>query len=127
MFGMYVFFFSVVKKFNSLIISEITKIDLKIFKEHGLASMDMFQTSSYSEVELYINMLQFQDIKFMCKRKGGKLNSNLSHSEWCQTVQSEPDVISMSFIPITSLLSGVNGSGYLTHAINLYLRCTYKT
>lgn len=87
----------------------------KIFKEHGLASMDMFQTSSYSEVE-------FQDIKFICKRKGGKLNSNLSHSEWCQTVQSEPDVISMSFIPITSLLSGVNGSGYLTHAINLYLR-----
>ncbi|KAG4151043.1 hypothetical protein ERO13_D04G040000v2 [Gossypium hirsutum] len=85
----------------------------KIFKEHGLASMDMFQTSSYSEVE---------DIKFICKRKGGKLNSNLSHSEWCQTVQSEPDVISMSFIPITSLLSGVNGSGYLTHAINLYLR-----
>ncbi|KAL1104148.1 hypothetical protein V6Z11_D04G047600 [Gossypium hirsutum] len=65
---------------------------------------------------------KFQDIKFICKRKGGKLNSNLSHSEWCQTVQSEPDVISMSFIPITSLLSGVNGSGYLTHAINLYLR-----
>ncbi|XP_040947736.1 MACPF domain-containing protein At4g24290 isoform X5 [Gossypium hirsutum] len=63
-----------------------------------------------------------KDIKFICKRKGGKLNSNLSHSEWCQTVQSEPDVISMSFIPITSLLSGVNGSGYLTHAINLYLR-----
>ncbi|XWS44540.1 hypothetical protein CRYUN_Cryun15aG0054600 [Craigia yunnanensis] len=85
----------------------------KIFKEHGLASMDMIQTSSYSQVE---------DIKFICKRKGGKLNTNSSHSEWCQTVQSEPDVISMSFIPITSLLTGVNGSGFLTHAINLYLR-----
>ncbi|KAK8497796.1 hypothetical protein V6N12_065890 [Hibiscus sabdariffa] len=85
----------------------------KIFKEHGLASVDMLQTSSYSQVE---------DIKFICKRKGGKLNSNLSHSEWCQTVQSEPDVVSMSFIPITSLLTGVNGSGFLTHAINLYLR-----
>ncbi|KAA3464427.1 MACPF domain-containing protein isoform X2 [Gossypium australe] len=44
----------------------------KIFKEHGLASMDMFQTSSYSEVE---------GIKFICKRKGGKLNSNLSHNK----------------------------------------------
>ncbi|KAE8663724.1 MACPF domain-containing protein NSL1 [Hibiscus syriacus] len=85
----------------------------KILKEHGLASMDMLQTSSYSQVE---------DIKFICKRKGGKLSSNLSHGEWCQTVQSEPDVISMSFIPITSLLTGVNGSGFLTHAINLYLR-----
>ncbi|XVE83501.1 hypothetical protein DITRI_Ditri16bG0092700 [Diplodiscus trichospermus] len=82
-------------------------------KEHGLTSMDMFQTSSYSQVE---------DVKFICKRKGGKLNTNSSHSEWCQTVQSEPDVISMSFIPITSLLTGVNGSGFLTHAINLYLR-----
>jgi hypothetical protein len=35
----------------------------------------------------------------------------------------EPDVISMSFIPITSLLNGVPGSGFLSHAINLYLRC----
>ncbi|XVF16953.1 hypothetical protein REPUB_Repub10bG0075100 [Reevesia pubescens] len=90
----------------------------KIFKEHGLASMDMFETSSYSQMEL-------QDVKFICKRKGGKLNTNSLHSEWCQTVHSEPDVISMSFIPITSLLTGVNGSGFLTHAINLYLR--YKT
>ncbi|XP_022750804.1 MACPF domain-containing protein At4g24290-like [Durio zibethinus] len=87
----------------------------KVFKENGLDSMDMFPTSSYSHVEL-------QDIKFICKRKGGKLNTSSWHSEWCQTVQSEPDVISMSFIPITSLLTGVNGSGFLTHAINLYLR-----
>ena len=27
------------------------------------------------------------------------------------------------FIPITSLLTGIPGSGYLSHAINLYLRC----
>lgn len=59
----------------------------------------------------------------MCKRKGGNGKQNLSHNEWCQTVLSQPDVISMSFIPITSLLGGINGSGYLTHAINLYLRC----
>ncbi|KAH7534080.1 hypothetical protein FEM48_Zijuj04G0199400 [Ziziphus jujuba var. spinosa] len=65
---------------------------------------------------------KLQDIKFMCKRKGGNLNKNLLHSDWCQTVQYEPDVISMSLVPITSLLSGLNGSGFLTHAINLYLR-----
>ena len=29
----------------------------------------------------------------------------------------------MSFVPITSLLGGVPGSGFLSHAINLYLRC----
>ena len=59
------------------------------------------------------------------KRRGGKDNKDLSHNEWLNTVQSEPDVISMSFLPITSLLIGVLGSGFLNHAINLYLRCKY--
>ena len=65
----------------------------------------------------------FQDIVTICKRRGGSDTRNLSHHEWLQTVQSEPDVISMTFIPITSLLNGVPGSGFLSHAINLYLRC----
>jgi len=64
-----------------------------------------------------------QDIVSICKRRGGSDDRNLSHNEWLQTVQCEPDVISMSFIPITSLLNGVPGSGFLSHAINLYLRC----
>ncbi|KAK7291492.1 hypothetical protein RIF29_06674 [Crotalaria pallida] len=63
-----------------------------------------------------------QEIEFLHKRKGGSGKNSLSHKEWCQTVMSQPDVISMSFIPITSLLGGINGSGFLTHAINLYLR-----
>ncbi|KAK8625389.1 hypothetical protein V6N13_090262 [Hibiscus sabdariffa] len=37
----------------------------------------------------------------------GEDDRNLSHIDWLQTVPSEPDVISMSFIPITSLLNGV--------------------
>ncbi|KAJ6751225.1 hypothetical protein OIU85_001721 [Salix viminalis] len=84
----------------------------KLVKQQGLAFMDQFPSSSYSHTE---------DIKFISKRKGG-MNKNLPHNEWCQTVQTEPDVISMSFVPITSLLSGINGSGFLTHAINLYIR-----
>lgn len=59
----------------------------------------------------------------ICKRRGGSDNRNLSHNDWLNTVQIEPDVISMTLIPITSLLSGVPGSGFLSHAINLYLRC----
>lgn len=62
----------------------------------------------------------------MCKRKGGYLNKNLPHNDWCQTVQFDPDVISMSLVPITSLLSGIHGSGFLSHAINLYLRCKHE-
>ena len=64
-----------------------------------------------------------QDIATICRRRGGSDVRNLSHNEWLQSVQFEPDVISMSFIPITSLLNGVPGSGFLSHAINLYLRC----
>ncbi|XP_059432170.1 MACPF domain-containing protein At4g24290-like [Corylus avellana] len=87
----------------------------KFIKENDLPFMDTFQSSSYLHTEL-------QDIKFTGKRKGGSLHKRLSHDEWSQTVQFEPDVISMSFIPITSLLSGINGSGFLSHVINLYLR-----
>ncbi|KAH8481126.1 hypothetical protein H0E87_031168 [Populus deltoides] len=83
----------------------------KVLQLQGLPFMDQLPSSSYSQTE---------HIKFISKRKGG--NKNLPHKEWCQTVQTEPDVISMSFVPITSLLSGINGSGFLTHAINLYIR-----
>ncbi|KAE8726030.1 MACPF domain-containing protein NSL1 [Hibiscus syriacus] len=62
------------------------------------------------------------DIVTIYKRRGGSDNRNLSHIDWLQTIQLEPDVISMSFIPITSLLNGVPGCGFLSHAINLYLR-----
>lgn len=60
------------------------------------------------------------------KQRGGRDNWDLPHIEWLNTVQSEPDVILMSFMPITSLLNGVPGSGFLNHAINLYLRCKYE-
>ncbi|KAK9671386.1 hypothetical protein RND81_12G026500 [Saponaria officinalis] len=54
-------------------------------------------------------------------RRGGNVYLH-SHSQWLQTVPSNPDAIFFKFVPITSLLSGIPGSGYLSHAINLYLR-----
>ncbi|PIN02800.1 hypothetical protein CDL12_24684 [Handroanthus impetiginosus] len=82
-------------------------------RETRLRFADTGTSSSYSHKD---------DIVSICKRRGGSGVTNLTHNEWLQTVQSEPDVISMTFIPITSLLNGVSGSGYLSHAINLYLR-----
>ncbi|CAI9101548.1 OLC1v1038897C1 [Oldenlandia corymbosa var. corymbosa] len=82
-------------------------------RETRLRFVDTGTSSSYSHKE---------DMVSFCKRRGGSDKRSLSHNEWLQTVQSEPDVISMSFIPITSLLNGVSGSGFLSHAINLYLR-----
>ena len=63
-----------------------------------------------------------QGITVICSKKGGDPSSN-SHCEWLLTVPSMPDAIYFSFIPITSLLKGVPGKGFLSHAINLYLRC----
>ncbi|KAH9323158.1 hypothetical protein KI387_017797, partial [Taxus chinensis] len=62
-----------------------------------------------------------KNITKIFKRRGG-LDTVRTHDEWLATVPSAPDVISMSFVPITSLLSGVPGSGFLSHAVNLYLR-----
>lgn len=76
---------------------------------------------------IYITpLLVFQDLVMVVKRRGGKeWDKDMPHSDWINTVQSEPDVISMSFLPITSLLNGVPGCGFLNHAINLYLRCKF--
>ncbi|XVF40452.1 hypothetical protein PTKIN_Ptkin01aG0114700 [Pterospermum kingtungense] len=54
-------------------------------------------------------------------RRGG-VDLGQSHSQWLSTISQSPNVISMSFVPITSLLSGARGNGFLSHAVNLYLR-----
>lgn len=48
-----------------------------------------------------------------------------SHDQWLATISQSPNAISMCFVPITSLLSGLPGTGFLSHAVNLYLRCEY--
>ncbi|KAK6915924.1 Membrane attack complex component/perforin (MACPF) domain [Dillenia turbinata] len=65
-------------------------------KEQRLRFADTSPSSSYSLKE---------DIVTIYKRRGGSDVKGLSHYEWLPTVQSDPDVISMSFIPITSLLN----------------------
>ncbi|KQK11683.1 MACPF domain-containing protein At4g24290 [Brachypodium distachyon] len=82
-------------------------------REHRLRFVESSPLNSYTTTE---------DLVMMPKRRGGRDKDIMSHIEWLNTVQAEPDVISMSFIPITSLLNGVPGSGFLNHAINLYLR-----
>ncbi|KAG2617613.1 MACPF domain-containing protein NSL1-like [Panicum virgatum] len=54
-------------------------------------------------------------------RRGG-VDNGQGHGRWLSTITAYPDVISMSFVPITSLLTGVRGCGFLNHAVNLYLR-----
>ncbi|XP_024019349.1 MACPF domain-containing protein At1g14780 isoform X2 [Morus notabilis] len=60
-------------------------------------------------------------ITVICSKRGGDPSTS-SHCEWLLTVPSMPDAIDFTFIPITSLLKGVLGKGFLSHAMNLYLR-----
>ncbi|XP_058079380.1 MACPF domain-containing protein At1g14780-like isoform X2 [Magnolia sinica] len=60
-------------------------------------------------------------ITVIWSKRGGDAMAQ-SHCEWLLTVPSMPDAINFTFIPITSLLKGVPGRGFLSHAINLYLR-----
>ncbi|BAF08756.1 MACPF domain-containing protein At4g24290 [Oryza sativa Japonica Group] len=71
--------------------------------------------SSYSESSTK------DGLTITCSKRGGDA-SIASHSKWLQTVPRVPDAIMFKFVPITSLLTGIPGSGYLSHAINLYLR-----
>ncbi|KAA8545462.1 hypothetical protein F0562_020246 [Nyssa sinensis] len=108
--------------------------DKRFLDASGQYSMDSEQVYQNDKFEIREQRLRFadsspsssylrkEDVTSICKRRGGNENRNLKHNEWLNTVQFEPDVISMSFIPITSLLHGVSGSGFLSHAINLYLR-----
>ncbi|CAE5957508.1 unnamed protein product [Arabidopsis arenosa] len=60
-------------------------------------------------------------ITVICAKRGGDGRAK-SHSEWLITVPQNPDAINFNFIPITSLLKDVPGSGLLAHAMSLYLR-----
>ncbi|KAH1160799.1 hypothetical protein GLYMA_11G252700v4 [Glycine max] len=60
-------------------------------------------------------------LTIICSKRGGDVFKQ-SHSNWLQTVASNPEAFLFKFVPISSLLTGIPGSGYLSHAINLYLR-----
>jgi hypothetical protein len=63
-----------------------------------------------------------QGLTIICTKRGGDVFTN-SLSNGLQTVTARPEAILFRFAPITSLLTGIPGSGYLSHAVNLYRRC----
>ncbi|KAF0932558.1 hypothetical protein E2562_010440 [Oryza meyeriana var. granulata] len=62
-----------------------------------------------------------EGVTVIYSKRGGNTTVS-SHSEWLLTVPAMPDVINAKLVPITSLIRGVAGTGFLSHAINLYLR-----
>ncbi|KAG6383403.1 hypothetical protein SASPL_156843 [Salvia splendens] len=65
-------------------------------------------------------LLKNKDVTVIFRRRGGD-DLERSHTQWEKTVRSSPDVIEMSFFPITELLDGVRGRDHLERAISLYL------
>ncbi|KAL5991285.1 hypothetical protein ACLOJK_012192 [Asimina triloba] len=61
-----------------------------------------------------------RDVTVIFRRRGGD-DLIQNHTLWAKTVHSAPDVIGMTFVPITSLLDGIPGKDHLTRAIGLYL------
>uniref|UniRef100_A0A7N2M5C4 MACPF domain-containing protein n=1 Tax=Quercus lobata TaxID=97700 RepID=A0A7N2M5C4_QUELO len=61
-----------------------------------------------------------EDVTVIFRRRGGD-DLEQNHTQWTRTVPCSPDVIEMTFFPITALLDGVAGKEYLTRAIGLYL------
>uniref|UniRef100_A0ACD5ZWN3 Uncharacterized protein n=1 Tax=Avena sativa TaxID=4498 RepID=A0ACD5ZWN3_AVESA len=62
-----------------------------------------------------------EDVTVIFRRRGGD-DLVQSHTEWARTVNSAPDVIQMTFVPITTLLeAAIPGKDHLIRAINLYL------
>lgn len=62
-----------------------------------------------------------EGLTIIWSKRGGDVFST-SHGKWLQSVAAKPEAVLFKFVPITSLLMGIPGSGYLSHAINLYLR-----
>ncbi|XP_061371471.1 MACPF domain-containing protein NSL1-like [Gastrolobium bilobum] len=62
------------------------------------------------------------DVVSISVRRGGIVGVGQHHNQWMSTVSQSPDVVSMSLMPITSLLNSVSGYGFLSHAVNSYLR-----
>ncbi|KAH1135317.1 hypothetical protein GLYMA_05G196900v4 [Glycine max] len=75
-------------------------------ENHSIASEDLF-----NEKNLFV----------IHSRRGGSIQK-MYHSEWLDTIDSEPDVISMLLLPLTSLWNRSGRNGFVSHAINLYHR-----
>lgn len=61
-----------------------------------------------------------EDITVIFRRRGGD-DLEHSHTHWASTVSSSPDIIEMTFVPITDLIEDLVKRQHLARAINLYL------
>ncbi|XP_073157401.1 MACPF domain-containing protein At4g24290-like [Henckelia pumila] len=88
---------------------KVPEVFTRMLQTHTMQFTSITETSSKDGLTL------------IWSKRGGDIFAQ-SHSRWLQTMAANPEAILFKFVPITSLLNGIPGSGYLSHAINLYLR-----
>ncbi|GLJ47932.1 hypothetical protein SUGI_1011950 [Cryptomeria japonica] len=126
---------SFIENFGTHIITSVTigGRDVIYVKQHHsspLSSMDIqkyvkdIADRRFSATDTYVvssaSTLKDKDVTVIFRRRGGD-ELVQSHKDWLSTVPLAPDVINMSFVPVTSLLDGVPGKDHLRRAIDLYL------
>ncbi|KAL2344080.1 hypothetical protein Fmac_005365 [Flemingia macrophylla] len=92
----------------------------KIKDNHGML-WEMHKPNPAAGRPVVKSHFKNDDIVSISVRRGG-IDNGQSFNQWLSTISQSPNVISMSFVPITSLLNSVPGNGFLSHAVNLYLR-----
>ncbi|KAM3216667.1 hypothetical protein P3L10_026108 [Capsicum annuum] len=80
----------------------------------------LFSNETIPLPELKPKEVKKKGLTMIWSKRGGDIFAQ-SHSKWLQTVVAYPDSILFRLVPITLLLTGIPGSGYLSHAINVYL------
>ncbi|KAG6748631.1 hypothetical protein POTOM_048560 [Populus tomentosa] len=92
-------------------------------KSPPLLLRNIYKRDGRQVPEVFNRVMQCKDgLTIICTKRGGDVLAN-SLSNWLRTVTARPEAILFRFAPITSLLTGIPGSGYLSHAVNLCLRC----
>ncbi|KAL2570017.1 hypothetical protein AAZV13_18G162700 [Glycine max] len=126
---------SFIENFGTHVITSITigGKDVIFVKHHRSSPLSTLEIKNYiqdignqrfSDINNHTSSLQTKfkdkDVRVIFRRRGGD-DLEQDHSMWLRTVWSSPDVIQMTFCPITDLIDEVPGKEQLTHAIGLYL------
>ncbi|XP_057742760.1 MACPF domain-containing protein CAD1-like [Arachis stenosperma] len=89
-------------------------------KDKGIDSFSFNSQGIYPQPTTATYPSGKEDVTVIFRRRGGD-DLEQNHIKWIKTVKSSPDIIEMTFCPITNLLDEIPGKEHLTRAINLYL------
>lgn len=89
-------------------------------KDKGVEPFSFNSQGIYPQPTTATYLTGKEDVTVIFRRRGGD-DLEQNHSVWLETVKSSPDIIDMTFCPITDLLEEIPAKEHLTRAIGLYL------